>query len=329
MLTGGYLFRLSPVAVMVAAIVWMMPASIEGQAAQGAPKPAAQGAAKPAPAAAKPAANWTVPRTPWGDPDFQGVWEHPDTPAQGIPPNKEDQDRLVNARLSRYGPNDPRGKQTSQLSKEKPLLVDPADGLFPTLPGKFFYYDPAIRGDHWENHFVGERCITKGVPDMYLRGDVHRIVQSPGWVVMVSEFIHDARLIPVDGRAHLGADIRQWNGDPRGRWEGDTLVIESTNFNDKGQVYAELGAGIKQSSQMRLVERWTRINEKTIRHEFTVTDPAVFSRPWTAVTTHELQDPKFFVVEYACHEGNYNYMSTSLRQGRIRDKQRAGSPASK
>jgi hypothetical protein len=323
MLTAGHFYRAFCIAVAVAAIAWMTPASVDAQA-QGTPKPAAQGAAKPAtPAAAKPATG-SVPRTPWGDPDFQGVWEHPDTPAQGIPPDPAVADRLVKARMSRYGPNDPRGRQTSQLSKEKPMIVDPADGLFPTLPGKFFYYDPAIRGDHWTNHFIGERCITKGVPDMYLRGDVHRIVQSPGWVVMVSEFIHDVRMIPVDGRPHLGADIQFWNGDPRGRWDGDTLVIESTNFNDKGQVFAELGGGIKQSSQMRLVERWTRIDAKTIRQEFTVTDPAVFSRPWTAVTTHELQPANFFVVEYACHEGNYNYMTGSLRQGRIRDQKRAG-----
>ena len=311
---------------MIVATVWMMPASAGAQAA-------AKPGAKPAPSTAKPGVASTakptasgVPRTPWGDPDLMGVWDHEERPAQGRPTDEALANAIQNARKSRYDPNDKRGLMTSVWSKQKPLIVDPADGLIPALPGKIFLYNPAIRGDHWKNHFIGERCITKGVPDMYLRGDVHRIIQSPGWVVMVSEFIHDLREIPVDGRPHVSAAIRQWNGDPRGRWDGESLVVETTNFNDQGQVYAELGAGIKQSDAMRLTERWTRIDKDTIVQRMTIDDPKVFSRPWTIEKQHKLQPPEFFIVEYACHEGNINYMSTSLRQGRVRDERAAKKP---
>ena len=324
MLTGGHLFRLFRVSLAVAVLVWMMPASASAQAgAKPGAKPAAPTAKAAAPSTAKPTASG-VPRTPWGDPDFMGVWEHEERPAQNRPNDEALANGIFNARKSRYDPTDKRGAMTSQWSKEKPLIVDPADGIIPALPGKIFFYDPVIRGDHWKNHFVGERCITKGVPDMYLRGDVHRIIQSPGWVVMISEFIHDVREIPVDGRPHVGAAIRQWNGDPRGRWDGETLVVETTNFNDLGQVYAELGAGIKQSDAMRLSERWTRTDKETIVHRLTIDDPKVFSRPWTIEKQHKLQPPGFFVVEYACHEGNTNYMSGTLKQGRIRDERAAG-----
>jgi hypothetical protein len=328
MLTAERLYRLSRIAVVGAALMWAMPATMHGQAAQTATRPGGRGGAgQAAEGAAKPAAEgqgkpYVVPRTPWGDPDFQGVWQHSDAPAQAestLPP--EFGDRLVAARKSRYAENDRRGQQTSQLSKEKPLIVDPADGHFPLLPGKFFFYDPVARGDTWDNHFVRERCITSGIPDEYLRGDDERIVQSPGWVVILSEFIHDVRSIPVDGRPHLGENIRFWNGDPRGHFEGDTLVVETTNFNDKGQLFAELGGGIKQTSHMKVVERWTRTDEKTIRHEFTVSDPDVFTRPFTAVQTHKIAPPNFFVVEYACNEGNFHYMSGTLLQGRIRDQE--------
>src|SRR5262249_34832622 len=148
-------------------------------------------------------------------------------------------EKLVKARSLRYDPNDARGKQTSQLSKNKGKVTDPADGLLPLLAGKFIYWEPGPRGDNWKNHKVTERCITAGVPDVYLGGDAQRVVQSPGWVVMATENIHDVRAIPTDGRPHVGNNIRFWNGDPRGHWEGTTLVVETTNYNDKGQVFSE------------------------------------------------------------------------------------------
>ena len=317
MLAAEHWFRAARIAGAVMAIAWMMPVLTHGQAA----KPAAQGAAKLA--AANPA-NWSVPRTPWGDPDFQGIWDIAGGPAQAegsLPP--EIAERLVKARQSRYDPTDKRGMQTSQLSKAKGKVVDPPDGLFPMLPGKWIYYDPRPRGDHWRNHKVTERCITGGVPDIYLGGDVQRIIQSPGWVVMLTENIHDVRAIPTNGRPHVGADIRLWNGDSRGRWEGDTLVVDITNFNDKGQVVSELGGALNNSSQLHVVERWTRVAQDAIKQELTVTDPSVFSRPWTAVVEHKLEGPGFFIVEYACHEGNWNYMSGSLRQGRVREQKAA------
>src|SRR5262249_54151834 len=155
--------------------------------------------------------------------------------------------------------------------------------------------------------------------------------QSPGWVVIISEFIHDARMIPVDGRPHLNDSVRLWNGDPRGHWEGDTLVVETTNFNDKGELFTEIGGGFRQTRNIKGTERWTRTDAKTIRHEFTVTDPDVFTQPVKAVTTHKMAPPNFFVVEYACNEGNFHYMSGTLLQGRIRDAEllNTGTPEEK
>ena len=317
MLTARSFSRLTRFLIAVAALVGTMPALMHGHA----PTAAARGAAKPA----APAGTYRAPRTAWGDPDFQGVWQIGGNPTQAessLPP--EFGELLVKARASRYEPNSPRAQQNARLSTEKPKIVDPANGHFPLLPGKFIIFDPFVRGDHWTNHKITERCITGGMLSMYLEGDIQRIVQSPGWVVMMMENIHDVRAIPTDGRPHLGQDIRFWSGDPRGRWDGDTLVVETTNYNDKGQVYGEIGGNILQSSQMRVSERWTRVDARTIRQEMTVTDPLVFSRPWTAVMMHELQGPEFFIVEYACHEGNGNYMAGSLRQGRIRDQRGEG-----
>jgi hypothetical protein len=124
----------------------------------------------------------------------------------------------------------------------------------------------------------------------------YQIIQAPGYVIILVEMIHDARVIPIDGRPHLPSTVRQWLGDSRGHWDGDTLVVETTNFTNKTNFR---GA----SENMRLIERFKRTDANTVTYEFTVNDPSSFTKPWTAqIPMRKTTDP---LLEYACHEGNY------------------------
>ena len=134
----------------------------------------------------------------------------------------------------------------------------------------------------------------------------YQIVQAPGYVAILVEMIHDIRIIPTDGRPHVPAGIRQWMGDSRGHWEGNTLVVETSNLTDKT---ADVGAGMRRSTfrgtdhNLHLIERFTRTDADTLMYEFTVDDPTAFSRPWTAQVPMSRSEGPLF--EYACHEGNY------------------------
>jgi hypothetical protein len=138
----------------------------------------------------------------------------------------------------------------------------------------------------------------------------YRIVQTPGYVAILVEMIHDVRIIPLDKRPHLPANIKQWMGDPRGHWEGDTLVVDTTNFTDKTHFR---GA----DENLHLVERFTRTGPNTILYRFTVDDSSAFAKPWTAELSFAKTEGPIF--EYACHEGNYS-MSTMLRGARMQEK---------
>ena len=155
-------------------------------------------------------------------------------------------------------------------------------------------------GDGPEDFSFANRCIlwaTAGPP--MLPGPYnnnYQILQSPGNVTILVEMIHDARIIPTDGRPHLPSTVRQWMGDARGHWEGDTLVVETSNYTNKTNFR---GA----SENMHLVERFTRTDAMTIMYEFTVNDPSSFTKPWTAqIPMKKTTQP---LLEYACHEGNY------------------------
>ena len=138
----------------------------------------------------------------------------------------------------------------------------------------------------------------------------YQIIQSPDFVVINVEMIHDARIIPLDERPHLPQNVRQWMGDSRGRWEGDTLVVETTNFTDKT---AFRGSG----RNLKLIERFTRTAPGTIMYEFTVSDPASFTKPWTVQLPMKQKNEPLF--EYACHEGNYS-LEGMLRANRLEEK---------
>jgi len=218
------------------------------------------------------------------------------------------------------------------LNLRTSLIVDPPDGRLPPLSAEGQRRAAAraaarkSRGgphDVVQNEPLGARCILmdrNGPPMLggaYNNG--YQIMQAPGYVMILTEMLHDARIIPLDGRPQLPPNVRQWTGSYRGRWEGQTLVIETTNLTDK---FAFQGA----SENMRLTERFTRVDEDTIRYQFTVDDPATWTRPWSAeVPWKKTVGPIF---EHACHEGNYGLANT-LAGARAEEKRAAEEAAKK
>ncbi len=281
-----------------------------------------------------------LPRTAWGDPDLQGIWsnatitpfERPTTLAGKQVLSEEEAAELEKLTL-KTGNQDRRDgagtdadvarayndfwwdRGTKVVStRQTALVVDPPDGRVPALTpeGQKRATVRAARGyDSWEDRSLWERCITRGlpmVPGPY--NNNYQILQTPGYVVIVHEMIHDARIIPLDGRPHLGQNVRQWFGDSRGRWEGDTLVVDTTNFTDK--------ANFRGSTEgLHLIERFTRTSADTVKYEFTIDDPATFTRNWTAAIPMTRTDEQIY--EYACHEGNYG-MVNLLSGARVQEK---------
>jgi hypothetical protein len=277
-------------------------------------------------------------RTPWGDPDIQGLFTTDDE--LGVPFERPEQfagrevvsddefaqrqtqsqrqaevdaEEFVAPRTGRGG--DGTGPPAHWLERGKPsrrtsIIIDPPDGRIPYLneqarkraagavnqrtSGQRPYDGPASLDMY-------DRCITRGLPHVMfptIYNNTSQIVQGPGFVAIRYEMIHDARVISLDGRPPLSPAIRQYFGDSRGHWEGDTLVVEVTNFPTSMINYRGAGGGL------HLVERFRRVDTNTVRYEVTVNDPATFAKPWTAALSLKsggMPD----VFEYACHEGNY------------------------
>jgi hypothetical protein len=260
---------------------------------------------------------WSVSRTPAGRPDLQGVWTNYDpTPFE---------------RLTAEEPR-PRGPavstadwlvQDGPVSPRRPsMVVDPPNGRVPLRPEAVAQRDAtlALPADVIEHYGPWERCITRGVPGSLFPGGYnngHQIVQTRDHVVIHSEMIHEARVIPLDGRPHLDASLRSWEGDSRGHWEGDTLVVDTTNFNGKGWIATNVAAGwlrgVPQSEACHLVERFTRVDDNTIAYEATIDDPKVYTSPWKVAFPLN-RDERYQIFEYACHEGNYA-LGNMLRLG--------------
>ncbi len=211
------------------------------------------------------------------------------------------------------------------------LIVDPPDGRIPPLVplSKEQQEAQAARGpanarfaaglpDSYLDMSLPVRCIIRTDSPPYLptiyNNDFH-IFQSPGYVVIAPEMIHSARIIPVDGRPHIGTNLHQWLGDSRGHWEGNTLVVETTNFRtDDGVIYRRANP-----ATFRITERFTRVDANTLNYEFTVEDPTTWTKPWTARIPWSKIDPAEQMYEYACHEDNYD-MVHFLSGARIREK---------
>lgn len=278
----------------------------------------------------EPGGAWSPTRTPDGQPNIKGVWTNFDsTPLEA--PSAEAWKDLDALALWFPGMNRPAGGLTGpnpspafggEVAAEssvarRSMVIDPPDGRLPLLAEASAIRDEHLRRltDSWTFHTPWERCITRGVPGVmfptYNSG--HLILQVPGHVVMLSEMIHAARIIPIGAQPPLPTEIRQWDGSPRGRWEGNTLVVETSNYNTKGTVGTNLTTqrlrGIPQSEALHVVERLTRVAKDTIRYEVTVDDPSAFARPWTASMPLN-RSPNYDLFEYACHEGNYGLPNT-------------------
>jgi len=275
------------------------------------------------------AATWQQAKTPWGDPDLQGIWNNVTATPLERPKELGEKALLTETEAEEYEQQiaDRRAKaearphtgyaasiwfETSQSLSEKrtSLLVEPAGGRLPALTQeaqKAFDKQAERRklspADGWEDRGPYERCITRGLPGAMMPGFYnhnYQILQTPGYVAIVVEMIHDARIIPMDGRAHVGSGISQWLGDSRGRWEGNTLVVETTGLRD---VDLRNAAVFGTSTKGRVVERFTRVGPHGMSYTVTIEDPATFTQSWTASIPMKMVDGPLY--EYACHEGNY------------------------
>ena len=277
---------------------------------------------------------WTPPRTADGHPDLQGIWSSATLTPLERPAEFANKAFLTPKEAAEFEKNvlhrenrdirqaDPEADfrayneawyergTTVVPTLRTSLIVDPPDGKVPPLTADGQKReDEAICDtnehghckepsfDSWEGRDLWERCITRGLPILpQPYNNNYQIFQTPEYVAIYEEMIHDVRIIPLDGRPHISPKIRQWLGDSRGHWEDNTLVVDTTNFSDKTSFKGS-------QSTLHLIERFTRTDANALLYEFTVDDPSTFTRSWTAdLPMAKGQGP---IYEYACHEGNY------------------------
>jgi len=295
------------------AALWLAPTSVAGQNS-------------------RPASDPTAVRTTWGDPDLQGIWSYATiTPLQRPAALTErefltaeevaDQNQREATRASSERRAEltverdlalaynqvwwDRGTSTGRTS----LIVDPPNGRLPSLTPEAEGRQAEQREyrrmhpyDSWEDRPLQERCMTyqraPPVPSGY--NNTYHILQTPGYVAIFNEMIHDVRFVPLDGRPPIDERIRQWNGDSRGWWEGDTLVVETTHYRDR-----TTWRGFPGTRALRAVERFARIDTDTIDYRYTIYDDATYVSPFT-VELPLTSPPGYVIYEYACHEGNHS-----------------------
>ena len=302
------------------------------------------------------AAQSEVPRTPWGAPDLQGVWDvrtitplqrPADLAGKRVLTDEEAAEYETRAQLRRLQRRDRSLEHRDGLSevdrvpyddfwvdagttvvpdRRTSLIVDPPDGRIPPLTadaqqramrGREAWLSPLhpvrerVRGRSpahapWDLG-LSERCLvglSSGPP--FTPGGYNsnvQLFQTPDYVVILTEMVHQVRIVPLDGRPHLPPHVRQWHGNARGRWDGDTLVVDSTSFTDKTGSFSTAGVAMGSALSLHLVERFRRVDADTLLYEFTIDDPVTFTRPFTAaIPIAKATGPLF---EYACHEGNY------------------------
>jgi len=338
----------------IVAIISLTAGAVSAQSAQTAKVPAP--AAKTQ--AAK-AASWTQPKTVWGDPDLQGTWTSDDyisVPLQraadvGTRLTRNDQEiataeqniqRTAERNSQEFAaPNAPVsvnppghwGEGPRRAALQTSMIVVPEDGRMPALTTEG-QARQAVRAavvsnaggaqmaSNWEAFSYYIRCISRGLmgstlPVIY--GNGSQIVQGPGSVAIMYEMVHEARIVPLDGSPHVGKNILSYMGDPRGHWEGNTLVIETTNFLPNRMGIGLNGGGTVTSEDLKVTERFTRTGATTMSYSATIEDPKTFTKPFT-IGFPITREPGYEIFEYACHEGN-NAMHNSLSGARALEKQ--------
>ncbi len=278
-----------------------------------------------APAVAKP---FTTLKTPWGDPDIAGTWSSDDL--RGVPIQRPNElagraqlsdeefakrtaanDEARNRELNRVGAF--RNDVGTRTFRQTSLVVEPADGKLPPLTPdaqREVSKRQAQRSNPpatWTDRSLYDRCITRGVfgsvlPVIYGNGNF--IFQAPGFVSITYEMVHDTRIIPLDGRPHIANGIKQYMGDARGHFEGDTLVVETTNFLGNTTGVGGNGGGPPTSDVLRVVERFTRVAPDVLNYEVSIDDPKTFTKPVKLLLPLTTQ-PGYQVLPYECHEGNH------------------------
>lgn len=293
-------------------------------------------------------------KTSWGDPDLQGTWTNQtltslERPAEfaNKPVLSEAEAKEYQARLRRDRNADNRAPGTRRdvttayndvwwdrgdsivSDRRTSLVIDPPDGKIPPLTpagkvrGDAERHADATQDDtaaSWLDFDVYTRCIMRSALPRLSTGynNNYEIIQTPGYVAIFQEQVHDVRIIPLDGRPHLTSSVRQFLGDSRGRWDGDTLIVETTNFTDEAR-----GSTFREATKdMVLIERFRRVSADAIDYSFTINDPATWTRPWTVAMPWTKVNALMY--EYACHEGNYS-IANMLRSIRAVEAEKAQS----
>jgi hypothetical protein len=295
-------------------------------------------------------------KTPWGEPDLQGLWTS--EPELGVPFERpaefgerqtltEAEFAARQAQAAKQLATDnaefevetadtanagavgsatsppPHWLERGQPSRRTSMVIDPPDGRVPALSAEArTRQQRGVRGSFGNGPFnshqdftLYDRCITRGVPNAIYPAVYNantRLVQGPGYVAISYEMIHETRVVPIDSRPPLPSHLRQYLGDARGHWEGDTLVIRTANFNGRTSYRGS-------SDKLVLTERFRRVDADTLRYEMTVEDPSTWARPWTAALNLKPQSDQMY--EYACHEGN-NAMRNMLSAARAEDQKK-------
>jgi len=300
---------------------------------------------------------WSAPRTAWGDPDLQGIYNSNDN--VGVPIERParfgnrmyltDEELAERQKAAEKAAKDDKAdrrqlgpEQTGdgpehwyergKTSKRTSLVVDPPDGQIPLMPEmqkRFKDWDSQRYGKNTDSYLdfdLWDRCIMKGMPTVMVPqgyNNALRIFQTPGYVAIFYEVIHEVRIIPLDGRPHLDSSVSQWFGDSRARWEGDTLVVDVTNFSEKTRGNQQPAGSFRGGGRMQhIVERFTRVGPDDMQYRVTLEDPESFSKPWTMDIPLAKNDA-YQIFEYACHEGNYS-MFNMLSGARAMDSQTEG-----
>jgi hypothetical protein len=309
------------------------------------------------------ASGYTVPRTPWGDPDLTGKW--PGTEMVGVPMQRDEKLGLRNVltdeefaererRAAQQEEQDnadfelenaastpggdvggavsppPHWLERGEPQRQASLIVDPPNGRMPAFTAQAQERQVALRdfrqtrgpADSYTDRSNYDRCITRGLagsilPVIYNNGT--QIYQSPGYVAIVNEMIHETRIVPLDGRSHVSPEIKMWLGDSVGRFEGDALVVVTKNFTDRTGVGVN-GGGQRHSEALTITERFTRVADDVIDYQMTVDDPETWVAPWTMQFPLK-RDDSYGMFEYACHEGNLAMFN--ILSGHRADERRA------